>query len=150
MASEVWRGCRPCTRRPQRPQRPTEMRNSMRSTRGSGVPESRFGTEKRSRTLPARLRIADTGPAAVPQQFHRLYRGGVADIGAHTAFLLCVGIFGDGLWVSAARLGPLVASQFVAPLPTVAAGVRSLASTSMSRSSRAIFSAVFSSATSTN
>src|SRR5260370_644767 len=92
------------------------------------VPESRFGTEKRSRTLPVRLHIADSGPAAVLRQFHQLGRGGADDSGAHTAFLLCVRVFGAGLWVSAARREPLVASRLVAPLPTTAAGVRSLSS----------------------
>src|SRR5437016_5600372 len=92
------------------------------------VPESRFGTEKRSRTLPAPRRIADSGPAAVLPQLHQRCRGGADDSGAHTAFLLCVRVFGDGLWVSAARREPLVASRLVAPLPTTAAVVRSLSS----------------------
>src|SRR5207302_4236111 len=90
--------------------------------------ESRFGTEKRSRTLPAPRRIADSGPAAVLPQLHQRCRGGADDSGAHTAFLLCVRVFGDGLWVSAARREPLVASRLVAPLPTTAAVVRSLSS----------------------
>jgi len=92
------------------------------------VPESRFGTEKRSGTLPARLRIADSGPAAVPRQPHQRCRERAGDSGAHTAFLICVRVFGAGLWVSAARREPLVASRLVAPLPTTAAGVRSLSS----------------------
>src|SRR5258708_17407209 len=92
------------------------------------VPGSRFGTEKRSRTLPARLRIADSSRAAVLPQFHRLYRGGAGDSGAHTAFLLCVRVFGAGLWVSAARKGPLVASRLVPPPPTTATVARSLSS----------------------
>jgi len=92
------------------------------------APESRFGTEKRSRTLPTRLRIADSGPAAVLRQLHQPWREGAGDSGAHTAFPLCVRVFGAGLWVSAARREPLVASRLVAPLPTTAAVVRSLSS----------------------
>src|SRR5260370_17873190 len=93
-----------------------------------GVRESRFGTEKRSRTLPPRLRIADSGRVAVLRQLHQPWREGAGDSGAHTAFLLCVRVFGAGLWVSAARREPLVASRLVAPLPTTAAVVRSLSS----------------------
>ena len=92
------------------------------------VPESRFGTEKRSRTLPARLRIADSVPAAVLRQLHQQCREGTGDSGDHTAFLLCVLVFGAGPWVSAARREPLVASRLVTPLPTTAAVVRSLSS----------------------
>src|SRR6266404_1528341 len=92
------------------------------------VPESRFGTEKRSRTLSARLRIADSVPAAVLRQLHQRCREGADDSGDHTAFLLCVLVFGAGPWVSAARREPLVASRLVTPLPTTAAGVRSLSS----------------------
>src|SRR6266853_3396479 len=92
------------------------------------VPESRFGTEKRSRTLPGRLRIADSVPAAVLRQLHQRCREGAGDSGDHTAFPLCVRFFAARLWVSAARRGPLVASRLVTPLPTTAVGVRSLSS----------------------
>src|SRR5216683_2875013 len=92
------------------------------------VPESRFGTEKRSRTLPTHLRIADSVPAAVLRRFHQRCREGADDSGAHTAFPLCVRVFAAELWVSAARREPLVASRLVTPLPTTAVGVRSLSS----------------------
>src|SRR5258708_5170644 len=92
------------------------------------VPESRFGTVKRSRTLPAHLHIADSGPPPLLPPLRHLYRGGADDSGAHTAFLICVRVFGDGLWVSAAKRGPLVASRLVVPLPITAAVVRSLSS----------------------
>src|SRR5258708_40227217 len=102
-------------------------RNAKRSA-PPAVPESRFGAEKRSRTLPTRLRIADSGPVAVLRQLHQPLREGAGDSGAHTAFLLCVRVFGAGLWVSAARREPLVASRLVALLPTTPAVVRSLSS----------------------
>src|SRR6266446_10131998 len=94
----------------------------------SATPAAPHGTAKRSRTLPTRLRIVDSGPAAVLRQLHQSWREGAGDSGAHTAFPLCVRVFGAGLWVSAARREPLVASRLVALLPTTAAGVRSLSS----------------------
>src|SRR5258708_17279719 len=51
------------------------------------APESRFGTEKRSRTLQTRLRIADSGPAAVLRHLHQPWRIRSRDIGAPTPVL---------------------------------------------------------------
>src|SRR5487761_151556 len=97
------------------------------------VPESPSETGNRPRFPAARLRSVDSGPAAVLRQFRRLVRGWAGDSGAHTSFLLCVQVFGDGPSVLVVRKVLPGASQLAVLLPARAAGVRSLPSVPQSR-----------------
>jgi hypothetical protein len=89
------------------------------------APESRSETGKPSRSPRAHLHLADTGRTAVLPPLRRFARGLADDSAAPTSGRFCVPVSGVGLWVGAARRGPLVASWLAELLPTAHAAVGS-------------------------